>query len=136
MGEIDSGDGLKAEHSFFVDKDEVFSLINGICGDQWEKIWQSYIESLDKILSKYQEQPMILGPYVEEMVGPLMSCLAEVVQNLENNIDKNFIKSKTMSHFHAICSCLYIVCRVRGYKHVSKHFPHEVSQLENCILLN
>ena len=42
MGEIDSGDGLKAEHSFFVDKDEVFSLINGICGDQWEKIWQSY----------------------------------------------------------------------------------------------
>ena len=142
MGEIDSGDGLKAEHSFFVDKDEVFNLINDISGDGWEKIWQSHIESLDKILSKYQEQPMILGPYIEEMVQPLMSCLAEVVHNLDNNInnnnnniDNNFIKSKTMSHFHATCSCLYIVCRVRGYKHVSKHFPHEVSQLENCILL-
>ena len=35
----------------------------------------------------------------------------------------------------AICKCLQVLCRVRGFKHVTKFFPHEVSQLEGVICL-
>ena len=37
--------------------------------------------------------------------------------------------------FHAICKIVQLLCRVRGFKHVMKLFPHEVSHLEMCLLL-
>ena len=37
--------------------------------------------------------------------------------------------------FSSICKTLQLLCRVRGFKHIAKLFPHEVHQLELCILL-
>lgn len=37
------------------------------------------------------------------------------------------------SQFHAICKVLQLFCRIRGYKHVIKFFPHEVSHIEMCM---
>ena len=130
--ELQGGDSLKQEHSFFVDHDLVISLISELCGSNWSKVWQGTYEKLDKTLSKYQEQPQILGPHIEEMVQPLMLHLEDMVCG-SGKVDIN--DPVAMSRFHVICKSLHLICRVRGYKHVSKHFPHEVSQLENCLLL-
>ena len=35
--------------------------------------------------------------------------------------------------FHVLCKVLQLFCRVRGYKHVIKFFPHEVWHIELCM---
>jgi hypothetical protein len=37
------------------------------------------------------------------------------------------------SQFHVICKVLQLFCRIRGYKHVIKYFPHEVWHIELCM---
>ena len=55
-----------------------------------------------------------------------------------NPLDKNNVKNEdqnVMDHFHAICMCIQLLCRVRGFKHVLKYFPHEVRHLELCVIM-
>lgn len=46
-----------------------------------------------------------------------------------------FSKTVEMRQFHAVCKTIQLIARVRGYKHVMKLFPHEVSHLEICYSL-
>lgn len=34
-----------------------------------------------------------------------------------------------------VCKFIQLLCRIRGFKQVAKHLPHEVHQLEPCCLL-
>jgi hypothetical protein len=85
-------------------------------------------ERLEKMLVKYQEQPLILSPHVEEMVLPLMGQL-EICIGAKDAVDGQ------PDRLHIVCRVLQLICRVRGHKHVSKFFPHEVFHLEGCLLL-
>ena len=71
-----------------------------------------YLQTL-VILHLSHEQDLTFAPYFST------SC--------EQKID--------IPQFDAVCKVVQLCCRVRGYKHVMKLFPHEVSHLELCLLL-
>jgi len=95
-------------------------------------------------LGKYQEQPMLLASALQDMVDPLTSKLLQLIQQGSTStstsgvgrlfLDKH-LSSTVGRTFDEVCKVLQLICRVRGYKHVMKLFPHEVGQLEPCLFL-
>ena len=126
---------LATEQTFFSDRDAVLAEIASICAPSstpqpGDTAWELAFDALEKMLVKYQEQPLILAPHMEEMVGPLMGQLLEAIGANEGKQS-----GVSAEHLHRVCKVLQLICRVRGHKHVSKFFPHEVDQLEGCLSL-
>ena len=117
--------GLGSEISYFGDKEAVLKAIAIICAD--EKEFETQFTWLNPVLSKYQEQPVLLQAALPEMIDPLTEKMLEIIEKDRDNELNGIIGDK---HFDGICSVVQLICRVRGYKHVLKLFPHEVSHLE------
>ena len=71
----ENGNFSASEYSFFIDKDVVSSAIRVICDDSQEKEWEKQWAIYDAALSKYQEQPLLLNPSLEELMKPLCDRL-------------------------------------------------------------
>ena len=70
------GSGFSAsEYSFFVDRDIVLLAIHNVCDDTMEKEWEKHWAIYNTCLSKYQEQPLLLNPSLEELMTPLCERL-------------------------------------------------------------
>ena len=127
----------EGEESFFKERDEVVQAICLICGSEDDGMFSLKFEYLTNTLSKYQEQPTLLSPSLGNMVDPLTQKMLSIVQSREEvereGLDTSAAQS--MHHLHAICKVLHLISRVRGFKHVVKLFPHEVSNLETCLSL-
>lgn len=92
---------------------------------------------------------MLLASALQDMVDPLTSKLLQLIQQGsasttgavagEHGVGRLFLDkhlSSTVGRtFDEVCKVLQLICRVRGYKHVMKLFPHEVGQLEPCLFL-
>ena len=65
---------------FFSDKNAVLALINTICDSNFCDQWQQKFESFNIILSKYQEQPILLNSALSDLVTPLSFSLIEVAE--------------------------------------------------------
>lgn len=117
---------MEDEQSFFVERDAVVACIHGICQEDGpeEEGFTVRFEYLTLTLSRYQEQPTLLGPSLVAMVEPLTQKMLRIVEGDESR-----------AHLHAVCKVLHLISRVRGFKHVVKLFPHEVSNLETCLSL-
>ena len=75
------------EAIFFAEKDEVLHVIHQVCeippsspfpsssSSEWEIVWREKQAWLDGTLSRYQEQPLLLAPHMEEMVLPCTDCI-------------------------------------------------------------
>ncbi|XP_039269527.2 tubulin-specific chaperone D-like [Styela clava] len=72
-------------------------------------------EGFNFILNKYQEQPHLLDPHLEE----LLTKLLKLVRTTE-----------TGKLLHHAFKYLYLITKVRGHKAIVRLFPHEVSDLE------
>ncbi len=68
---------LGSELSFFKEKQEVTSLICTVCSSAWENTFECDFGMLDKVLIQYQEQPQLLGPYIGELLEPLVDCILQ-----------------------------------------------------------
>lgn len=79
-----------------------------------EKNWQRF----SFILDQYQEQPHLIDPHLENMINKLIQITKEVT-----------IDSETK---HLAFRYLYFIAKVRGYKVVSRHLPHEVRFSITC----
>ena len=80
---------------------------------------------LDSVqLEKYQEQGQLLEPHLESMVCPLMEIL-----------HKQATGSPRMDVVKKVCSIIYTLVTVCGYKTVFKFFPHQASHLELAVSL-
>lgn len=75
-------------------------------------------------MEKYQEQGQLLEPHLESMVCPLMEILRK--QALGDTLNDAVKK---------VCSIIYTLVTVCGYKTVVKFFPHQVSDLELAVAL-
>ena len=120
-----------SDMSFFADREEVLGSISCICSElhshQWEHAWEKFSASL----SKYQEQPLLLNPSLEEMTTPLFSRMLSLCVKLE--LSNEFSKSEEVDGYAGllhVCKCIQLICRVRGVKYIAKYFPHEVDQME------
>ena len=125
-----------ADLSFFVDRPLVVQFILACCGDSWETTFQTQFERVSILLGKYQEQPVLLNPHLTEMLSPITTRMLEMI-SLSGSDDPTIspLQKSNESQFHALCKIVQLCCRVRGYKHVMKSFPHEVSHLELCLSL-
>ncbi|KAH7298542.1 hypothetical protein KP509_25G048400 [Ceratopteris richardii] len=83
------------------------------------------IKKAQLILEKYQEQGQLLEPYLETMVCPLMDILRKQAAINTGSSKLEVVKK--------ICSILYTLVTVCGYKTVVKFFPHQVSDLELAV---
>ena len=123
--------GFGIELSFFVDREAVVAVIHEICGEKWKATFDQKFEWLVATLGKYQEQPTLLNPHLSEMLTPMTESMIKIATDVA--ADRSL--ASNIPQFHAICKVVQLCCRVRGYKHVMKTFPHEVSHLELCLIL-
>ena len=196
--ERDGGGFSASEYSFFVDRDVVLLAIRNICDDGMEKDWEKHWAIYSTALSKYQEQPLLLNPSLEELMRPLCDRLLHLSSFLVDEysdeggspghpsyqmkvslldvylfFSSNFLLSLPFCCFSLyvyclsitsstskmneyltmhpllppkpnknidrlsqseglffVCRCIQLLSRVRGYKHILRFFPHEVSHLE------
>ena len=137
---------------FFVDEVEVFRILHDVSqvGEiyklDWnvEKNFNSVLERLTFLLTKYLEQPAILNNSMLPMLSILCSSLLKIAEKFQkklellnhysdglNNLNHKSITELEdiymMNHFHAISQCIQLLCRVRGFKHVLKYFPVSMS---------
>ncbi|MCO5570693.1 hypothetical protein L7F22_024420 [Adiantum nelumboides] len=82
---------------------------------------------LQSKMEKYQEQGQLLEPFLESMVCPLMEILRKQASANPGN--------PRWGHVKKICSVIYTLVTVCGYKTVVKFFPHHVSDLELAVEL-
>ncbi|CAE8622938.1 unnamed protein product, partial [Polarella glacialis] len=84
-------------------------------------------ERIGKIWGAYQEQPGLLDPFLEEMIEPLMAAIGGAVHESPKSPLTSF------PNLHLLSSLMYLLTTVRGYKTVSRFFPHEAADLEPCL---
>jgi hypothetical protein len=86
----------------------------------------SHLEFKTK-LEEYQEQPQLLDPYLEGLVGPLALLLAEAADHLHD--DERF--SATMH----VCRLLQAMINTRGHKTIVRFFPNKPPDVERAVAL-
>ena len=64
------------------------------------------------ILDQYQEQPHLIDSHLDGLLTKIINIIREEVLDYE-------VK-------HVAFRCLYFISKVRGYKVVARHLPHEV----------
>eukprot|EP00929_Paragymnodinium_shiwhaense_P066619 TRINITY_DN33432_c0_g1_i1.p1 TRINITY_DN33432_c0_g1~~TRINITY_DN33432_c0_g1_i1.p1 ORF type:complete len:1356 (-),score=350.11 TRINITY_DN33432_c0_g1_i1:110-4177(-) len=124
----DEEDLVANNREFFVEADEVKeALRKAVQPDLELKACRVLCERVSEIWTQYQEQPGLLDPHLEEMVGILIGALSTAVHG------NSTAPVKKLPNLHLLSSLLYLLTTVRGYKTVSRLFPHEAADLEPCL---
>lgn len=77
-----------------------------------------------------QEQPHLLDPHLEELVGILVSLVKEVGETSFINPNDEFYrgtKAPKLMIAQQAFKYIYLLIKVRGYKIIVNKLPHEVS---------
>ena len=87
-------------------------------------------------INAYSEQPNIIRSVIKDLVTPIMNCIDQLTTLILANQNSQTIIDSTdaIQHVHCLCKLLYVICKVAGFKHVMKVFPHEVIHLEKCYI--
>ena len=133
MGQCDSDKHLCFGRELFTERDYVLKTVSKIAqllstssaAHEIAKARQ-LAKSVADILDTYQEDSVLLDPHVPDITGPLIQVVSD------------HVKGKTVvdhSKLRLICSILYVVSKVCGYRSMSGSnvFPHHVSFLEPLI---
>lgn len=105
--------GLGCALEVFKEYDEIIGLISQlktVYNDQ--SLSENVIERYVYILNQYQEQPHLLDRFLDDFLNGLL----EIARNVDNDKNLQYLAFKF----------LYIITKVRGYKVVLRHLPHEV----------
>lgn len=105
--------GLGCALEVFKEYDEIINLISQlktVYHDQ--SLSENVIERYVYILNQYQEQPHLLDRFLDDFLNGLL----EIARKVDNDKNLKYLAFKF----------LYIITKVRGYKVVLRHLPHEV----------
>ena len=86
------------EQSFFADKQQVMELIMQLCCEEVPTQRELFLEKLEKLLIKYQEQPQLLGPHVESLMEPINRQLETLLLRSEQLLQKVSNRDKLMDN--------------------------------------
>ncbi|XP_046614591.1 tubulin-specific chaperone D [Neodiprion virginianus] len=67
------------------------------------------------ILSQYQDQPHLLDPYLDDILGSMLTIVRD--DNISDGVKHNVFKY------------IFIIMSVKTYKKIASHLPHEVMDL-------
>lgn len=118
-------DTCPRNHERFVHFDDCLILINklksNLTGNEPKEAGQAekLVESFRKIVDTYQEQPELLDGHLESIINQL----TEIV--LQPDVPNN--------QYHAVFKFLYNLIKVRGFKSISKRFPHDTDKLKPLV---
>ncbi|CAG4914997.1 unnamed protein product [Colias eurytheme] len=107
------GLGCALEH--FSEIEDVMNMIENVKNIYNTSTFEVEYDKLYGILKQYYEQPHLLDPHLDRMLAKFMEIIKD--------------KSSPSELKHAAFNYMYQVIRVRGYKVVVRHLPHEVSDL-------
>lgn len=115
-------------HEFFKEADDVHeSLHRAIAPALEPQECRQICERIKGIWGQYQEQPGLLDPHLERMIGPIIGAIAGAVQKNPKRLED------ALPNVHLLASLLYVLSTVRGYKVVARFFPHEAADLESAL---
>lgn len=107
------GLGCALEH--FSEIEEVLNMIDNVKNIYNTPALEAEYDKLYKILKQYYEQPHLLDPHLDKMLSKFLSLIKD--------------KESSFELKHATFNYMYQIIRVRGYKIVIRHLPHEVTDL-------
>ncbi|KAI5644463.1 tubulin-specific chaperone D [Phthorimaea operculella] len=107
------GLGCALEH--FAEVEDVLNMIDNVKNIYNTPSFEVEYDKLYSILKQYYEQPHLLDPHLDKMLGKFL----ELIKDKESPTELK----------HAAFNYMYQIIRVRGYKIVIRHLPHEVSDL-------
>ncbi|KAI0670789.1 TBCD protein [Trametes maxima] len=84
------------------------------------------LRKLTLIFDKYQEQPYLLDPFLERLFAP-------VVETLKMHTKRFVSRSSTVvaqQKLYRLSELLYHFIKFRGYKTITRFFPHEIADLD------
>ncbi|RKP07598.1 hypothetical protein THASP1DRAFT_24285, partial [Thamnocephalis sphaerospora] len=138
-GELAEKQAPSDDKPFFREKELVANELAIIISGEWspEQLDVKLIH-LDFVVraglvGRYQEQPYLLDPHLEDLIRPAMDKLSELMQTLDEAMEKGPdvpLPAKPAEQARGLLRFLYILCTVRGYKTIVKFFSHHVSDLE------
>ncbi|KAG1751240.1 TBCD protein [Suillus lakei] len=77
------------------------------------------------IFGEYQEQSYLLDPYLESLVSPVAECLRKYAMTCVNAQGDQSSRSRV----ERLADLLHNYIKFRGYKTITRFFPHEVADL-------
>ncbi|PCH40083.1 ARM repeat-containing protein [Wolfiporia cocos MD-104 SS10] len=83
------------------------------------------LRRLSNILDEYQEQSYLLDPFLEELVTPVVLTLKGHAKRLVSGARPTNANARVGK----VALLLYSFVKFRGYKSITRFFPHEVSDL-------
>ncbi|KAH9922790.1 ARM repeat-containing protein [Epithele typhae] len=118
------------QHARFENKDEFVALRDQLFAldiheteapDDGHMVMQKLVN----IFSSYQEQPYLWDPYLEDLLAPAVNRLKDHVIEFHKDPNRkiNTLRMRMFSEF------LYNFMKLRGYKTLTRFFPHEISDL-------
>ncbi|CAB3237102.1 unnamed protein product [Arctia plantaginis] len=117
MNRDDDGDniGLGCALEHFSEIEDVMNMIDNVKNIYNTPTLELEYDKLYAILKQYYEQPHLLDPHLDKILSKFLSLIRD--------------KDSPVELKHATFNYMYQVIRVRGYKVVVRHLPHEVSDL-------
>ncbi|XP_063824172.1 tubulin-specific chaperone D [Ostrinia nubilalis] len=107
------GLGCALEH--FSEVEDVINMIDNLKNIYNTPAVEVEYDKLYTILKQYYEQPHLLDPHLDKILGKFLELIKD--------------KDSPFELKHATFNYMYQIIRVRGYKVVIRHLPHEVSDL-------
>ncbi|CAH2071317.1 unnamed protein product, partial [Iphiclides podalirius] len=107
------GLGCALEH--FSEVEDVLHMIDNLKNIYDTPTLEVDYERLYTILKQYYEQPHLLDPHLDKLLAKFLALIKD--------------KDSPIGLKHATFNYMYQIIRVRGYKVVVRHLPHEVSDL-------
>ncbi|XP_013165027.1 PREDICTED: tubulin-specific chaperone D [Papilio xuthus] len=107
------GLGCALEH--FSEVEDVMNMIDNLKNIYDTPQLEVDYDRLYSILKQYYEQPHLLDPHLDKILSKFIALIKD--------------KESPTGLKHATFNYMYQIIRVRGYKVVVRHLPHEVSDL-------
>ncbi|OAX38758.1 ARM repeat-containing protein [Rhizopogon vinicolor AM-OR11-026] len=80
---------------------------------------------LTMVFGEYQEQSYLLDPYLESLVSPVAGCLRKYAMTCVNTPGAQSSRNRV----ERLADLLHNHIKFRGYKTITRFFPHEVTDL-------
>ena len=94
----------------------------------------SVVDRLIALLEPFKENPQLIDPYLSNIVTTLSSAFLPLLRDITDIRDQDLtewlVNSKTTPLWRAICLLLSTLCKVRGYKTITRFFDNGPHYLE------